>query len=423
MANRKPWKISGSLATVDHNIPTQNQELGLDGIKDEIAMLQIKALDDNCDEFGITEYKLNDPRQGIVHVISPEQGFTLPGTTMVCGDSHTSTHGAFGAIACGIGTSEVEHVLATQCLSQKKVKNMQITYTNKLSKNTTAKDLILDTIAKIGTDGGTGYAIEFMGEAIECLSMESRMTICNMAIEAGAKFGLIACDNTTIEYIKKTPSSPKGEELEKAIKYWKTLQSDKNAKFDKRITIDASKITPQISWGTSPEMTIGIEQNVPNIKDAKTPEQQISWEGAIKYTNITAGKPLLGTPINAVFIGSCTNSRIEDLRLAAQTITKIGKKISPNITQALVVPGSWMVKKQAEKENLDKIFIEAGFDWRQPGCSMCLGMNQDRLKPNDRCVSTSNRNFEGRQGKNSITHLVNPAIAVACAIAGKITNT
>ncbi|MEN9378526.1 MAG: hypothetical protein RJB15_204, partial [Pseudomonadota bacterium] len=380
--------------------------------------LQVDTLDQNCDAFGITQYKMNDTRQGIVHVIGPEQGATLPGMTVVCGDSHTSTHGAFGALAFGIGTSEVEHVLATQTLLMKKSKNMLVRVDGRLQPGATAKDIVLAVIGKIGTAGGTGYTIEFAGEAIRNLSMEGRMTICNMAIEAGARSGLVAVDETTIEYIQGRPYAPKGAALLQALQYWRTLHSDADAKFDEVVELRAEEIAPQVTWGTSPEMVLSISDRVPDPEKERDPNKRSAMERALEYMNLTPNTPLSSITVDKVFIGSCTNSRIEDIRAAAKVVDRIGKKVAANVKQALVVPGSGLVKAQAEREGLDRIFKAAGFEWREPGCSMCLAMNADRLEPGERCASTSNRNFEGRQGNGGRTHLVSPAMAAAAAIEG-----
>jgi 3-isopropylmalate/(R)-2-methylmalate dehydratase large subunit len=403
LANRKPWRVAANFAVPDHNVPTTARDGGVESIIDPISRLQVETLDKNCLNYGITELNMNDTRQGIVHVIGPEQGQTLPGMTLVCGDSHTSTHGAFGALAFGIGTSEVEHVLATQCLLQKKSKNMLISVNGQVDSNVSAKDIILYIIGQIGTAGGTGYAIEFAGTAIEALSMEGRMTVCNMAIEAGARAGIIAVDDKTIEYVSQYSDIPEAES------YWRSLHSDADAKFDKVINIDASLIKPQVTWGTSPEMVVAVDAKIPEANDE-------GMRRALNYMDLKTGMAITDIKLDRIFIGSCTNSRIEDLRAAAQVVK--GKKLATNIKQALVVPGSGLVKIQAEKEGLDKIFIDAGFEWRSPGCSMCLAMNADRLEPGERCASTSNRNFEGRQGKAGRTHLVSPAMAAAAGIAG-----
>ncbi|MEY3784879.1 MAG: 3-isopropylmalate dehydratase (isomerase), subunit with LeuD [Pseudomonadota bacterium] len=411
--HRAVWRNKSILAVPDHNVPTTDRSLG---ISDPISKIQVETLDENCKHFGLTQFPMNDSRQGIVHVIGPEQGSTLPGMTIVCGDSHTSTHGAFGALAMGIGTSEVEHVLATQCLILKKFKTMEVRVEGKLNKGITAKDIALALIGRIGTAGGTGYAIEFTGESIRSLSMEGRMTLCNMAIEAGARAGMVAVDDVTISYVENRPFSPKGEALEKAKAYWKTLHSDKDAKFDQVVMLNGSEIPPQVTWGTSPEMVVSIEGMTPDPKKEHDPSKRKSIEDALTYMGLEPNLPINQIKIDKIFIGSCTNSRIEDLREAANVLK--GKKIAHNIKLALVVPGSGLVKLQAEKEGLDQIFIEAGFEWREPGCSMCLAMNADRLNPGERCASTSNRNFEGRQGQGGRTHLVSPSMAAAAGIHG-----
>jgi 3-isopropylmalate/(R)-2-methylmalate dehydratase large subunit len=412
--NHRPvWRNKSILAVPDHNVPTTDRSLG---ISDPISKIQVETLDENCKHFKLTQFPMNDSRQGIVHVIGPEQGSTLPGMTIVCGDSHTSTHGAFGALAMGIGTSEVEHVLATQCLILKKFKTMEVRVEGKLNKGITAKDIALALIGKIGTAGGTGYAIEFTGESIRSLSMEGRMTLCNMAIEAGARAGMVAVDDVTMSYVENRPFSPKGEALEKAKAYWKTLHSDKDAKFDKVVMLNGSEILPQVTWGTSPEMVVSIEGMTPDPKNENDPSKRKSIEDALTYMGLEPNLPINQIKIDKIFIGSCTNSRIEDLREAANVLK--GKKIAQNIKLALAVPGSGLVKLQAEKEGLDQIFIEAGFEWREPGCSMCLAMNADRLNPGERCASTSNRNFEGRQGQGGRTHLVSPSMAAAAGIHG-----
>jgi 3-isopropylmalate/(R)-2-methylmalate dehydratase large subunit len=413
MAGRQPWSLAANLAVADHNVPTTNRS---EGIADPISLLQVDTLDRNCDYFGITEFKMNDVRQGIVHVIGPEQGATLPGMTVVCGDSHTSTHGAFGALAHGIGTSEVEHVLATQCLLQKKSKTMLVMVEGMLGKGVTAKDMALAIIGKIGTAGGNGYAIEFGGSAIRALSMEGRMTLCNMAIEAGARAGMVAVDDTTIDYLKGRPYAPKGDLRDKAVTNWRTLVSDPGAEFDSVVELDATKIKPHVTWGTSPEMVVTIDDRVPDPAKEADLVKRGGMERALLYMGLQANTPMREIKIDKVFIGSCTNSRIEDLRAAA-AVAK-GKKVATNVKLAMVVPGSGLVKQQAEKEGLDKVFIEAGFEWRDPGCSMCLAMNADKLEPGERCASTSNRNFEGRQGPGGRTHLVSPSMAAAAAIAG-----
>jgi len=416
LAGRKPWRVHSILAVPDHNVPTTDRSAGVSGITDPISRLQVETLDQNCAEFGVNEFKMNDVRQGIVHVIGPEQGATLPGMTVVCGDSHTSTHGAFAALAHGIGTSEVEHVLATQCLVAKKSKSLQVRVEGVLPKGVTAKDIALAVIGEIGTAGGTGYAIEFAGSAIRDLSMEGRMTLCNMAIEAGARAGMVAADDTTINYLKGRPFAPTAEQWDAAVTYWRTLHSDDDASFDAVVEIDAASIQPQVTWGTSPEMVVGVDARVPDLSQAKNDVQRGDWERAYAYMGLQANTPISEIVIDKVFIGSCTNSRIEDLRAAAEVAR--GKKVASNVKLALVVPGSGLVKAQAEQEGLDKVFKEAGFEWREPGCSMCLAMNADRLEPGERCASTSNRNFEGRQGLGGRTHLVSPEMAAAAAIAG-----
>jgi 3-isopropylmalate/(R)-2-methylmalate dehydratase large subunit len=413
LAGRKPWRISSMLAVADHNVPTTDRK---QGIADPISKIQVETLDENCAELGITEFKMTDLRQGIVHVIGPEQGATLPGMTVVCGDSHTSTHGAFAALAFGIGTSEVEHVMATQCLLMKKAKAMQVLVEGQLGRGVTAKDLVLAVIGKIGTAGGTGYAIEFAGSAIRGLTMEGRMTVCNMAIEAGARAGMIAADDTTINYFKGRPFAPQGELWDKAVSNWRTLHSDAGASFDKVVKLDAAEIKPQVTWGTSPEMVMAVDGRVPDPKQEKDAVKRGSIENALAYMGLQANTAITDIKIDKVFIGSCTNSRIEDLREAAKVAR--GKHIAANVKLAMVVPGSGLVKQQAESEGLDKIFVAAGFEWREPGCSMCLAMNDDKLSPGERCASTSNRNFEGRQGQGGRTHLVSPAMAAAAAIAG-----
>ncbi|MEH6492834.1 3-isopropylmalate dehydratase large subunit [Halopseudomonas sp.] len=418
LAGRQPWRIDANIATPDHNVPTTKAERagGLEAIADEVSRIQVKTLDENCDAFGILEFKMNDLRQGIVHVIGPEQGATLPGMTVVCGDSHTSTHGAFGALAHGIGTSEVEHVLATQCLVAKKMKNMLVNVEGELGFGVTAKDIVLAVIGKIGTAGGNGHAIEFAGSAIRDLSIEGRMTICNMAIEAGARVGLVACDAKTVEYVKGRPYAPKGSDWDKAVEAWADLVSDADARFDSVIELDATEIKPQVSWGTSPEMVLAVDQRVPDPAAEADAVKRDSIVRALKYMGLSANQPITDIHLDRVFIGSCTNSRIEDLRAAA-AVAK-GRKVAASVKQALVVPGSGLVKAQAEKEGLDAIFTAAGFEWREPGCSMCLAMNPDKLQSGEHCASTSNRNFEGRQGNGGRTHLVSPAMAAAAAIAG-----
>ncbi|MGW8248618.1 MAG: 3-isopropylmalate dehydratase large subunit [Acidiferrobacterales bacterium] len=417
LAGRKPWRVDANLAVADHNVPTTHRE---QGISDPVSRLQVETLDQNCDTFGITEFKMQDMRQGIVHVIGPEQGATLPGMTVVCGDSHTSTHGAFGTLAFGIGTSEVEHVLATQCLIQKKSKNMLVSVDGALGPGVTAKDVVLEIIGEIGTAGGTGYAIEFGGDAIRSLSMEGRMTVCNMAIEAGARAGMVAVDDKTIEYVKGRPYAPTPEQWDQAVAQWRDLVSDADAEFDRVVHIDATKIQPQVTWGTSPEMVVPVGDKVPDPAQQADPVKRTGMEKALAYMDLKPGTPIRDIAIDKVFIGSCTNSRIEDLRAAAAIVR--GHKVADNVKLAMVVPGSGLVKHQAEEEGLDKIFLDAGFEWREPGCSMCLAMNADRLEPGERCASTSNRNFEGRQGQGGRTHLVSPAMAAAAAIEGHFTD-
>ncbi|MFZ2312495.1 MAG: 3-isopropylmalate dehydratase large subunit [Methylobacter sp.] len=413
LAGRKPWRQSRNLAVADHNVPTTDRDKG---IADPVSRLQVETLDQNCAEFGIIEFAMNDERQGIVHVIGPEQGATLPGMTVVCGDSHTSTHGASGALAFGIGTSEVEHVLATQCLIQKKAKNLLIKVNGNTGPGVTAKDIVLAIIGKIGTAGGNGYTIEFAGSAIRALSMEGRMTVCNMAIEAGARAGLVAVDEVTIDYYRNRPLSPKGNDWFMAERMWQRLHSDADAVFDKVVELDAAAIKPQVTWGTSPELVVAVDEKIPDPALEPNPVKRQSMIRALEYMDLKAGQAITDIMLDKIFIGSCTNARIEDLRSAA-AVAK-GKKIAANIKLALVVPGSGLVKRQAEAEGLDKIFVEAGFEWRDPGCSMCLAMNADRLEEGERCASTSNRNFEGRQGYGGRTHLVSPAMAAAAAIAG-----
>jgi len=415
LAGRKPWRIDSVVATADHNTPTKNWD---QGIRDPISRLQVETLDANIREFGAKAYfPFLDGRQGIVHVIGPEQGATLPGMTVVCGDSHTSTHGAFAALAFGIGTSEVEHVLATQCLNMKKAKSMAVQVDGVLGKGVTAKDIVLAIIGRIGTAGGTGYAIEFGGAAIRSLSMEGRMTVCNMAIEAGARAGMVAVDDKTIEYLRGRTFSPKGDLWDRAVAYWRTLRTDEGAKFDKVVQLRAEDIVPQVTWGTSPEMVDGVNANVPDPQKIEDPVRRQSMERALQYMGLQPNMPISSIKIDKVFIGSCTNSRIEDLRAAADVVK--GRRVAANVKLAMVVPGSGLVKRQAEAEGLDRVFREAGFDWREPGCSMCLAMNDDRLEAGERCASTSNRNFEGRQGAGGRTHLVSPAMAAAAAIAGR----
>ncbi|WP_197337812.1 3-isopropylmalate dehydratase large subunit [Ralstonia solanacearum] len=415
LAHRPVWRISANLAVSDHNVPTTDRS---HGIADPVSKLQVDTLDANCDSYGITQFKMTDKRQGIVHVIGPEQGATLPGMTVVCGDSHTSTHGAFGALAHGIGTSEVEHVLATQTLLAKKSKNMLVKVEGTLPRGCTAKDIVLAIIGKIGTAGGTGYAMEFGGSAIRALSMEGRMTVCNMAIEAGARAGMVGVDDITLEYIKGRPFAPQGVEWERAVAYWRSLHSDEGAHFDYVVELRAEEIRPQVSWGTSPEMVVSIEDRVPDPDKEKDPVKRNAMERALEYMALQPNVAISDIRIDKVFIGSCTNSRIEDMRAAAWVVQKLGKRIASNVKLAMVVPGSGLVKEQAEREGLDQIFKAAGFEWREPGCSMCLAMNADRLEPGERCASTSNRNFEGRQGAGGRTHLVSPAMAAAAALEG-----
>ena len=418
LAGRKPWRADANFATPDHNIPTTTEErkLGLEGIKDPVSKIQVRTLDDNCAEFGIFELKMTDDRQGIVHVVGPEQGATLPGMAIVCGDSHTSTHGALGALAHGIGTSEVEHVLATQCLMQKKAKSMLVRVDGQLKPGCTAKDIVLAIIGKIGTAGGTGFTIEFGGEAIQALSVEGRMTVCNMAIEAGARAGLIAVDEKTLDYIKGRPFAPSGELWEQAAKSWRGLVSDADAIFDEVVVLKAEDIEPQVTWGTSPEMVAPITGNVPDPAQELDETKRGNIQQALEYMGLKGGTAIKDIKLDCIFIGSCTNSRIEDLRAAAGVVK--GKKVASSVEVAMVVPGSGLVKRQAEAEGLDAIFIEAGLEWREPGCSMCLAMNADQLGEGKHCASTSNRNFEGRQGFGGRTHLVSPAMAAAAAIAG-----
>ncbi len=412
LAGRLPRRPAATLAVPDHNVPTTDRRLG---IADHVSALQIQTLEDNCKDFGITLFNMSDIRQGIVHVIGPEQGFTLPGTTIVCGDSHTSTHGAFGALAFGIGTSEVEHVLATQCLVQKRPKTMEIRVDGILSDRCSAKDIILSIIGKIGTAGGTGYVIEYTGSAIEALSMEGRMTLCNMSIEGGARAGMVAPDEKAIAYIKGRPLAPKGDLFEQAVRAWRQLKTDTDAKHDRTVVLEAEQIAPQVSWGTSPGMVIGVDQKIPDPRTMSDEKTKSAAERALAYMGLSPNMPITDIKIDKVFIGSCTNSRMEDLRLAASFAK--GKKVAKTV-HAMVVPGSGLIKQQAETEGLDRVFREAGFEWREAGCSMCLAMNADVLKPGERCASTSNRNFEGRQGAGGRTHLVSPAMAVAAAIEG-----
>ncbi|MBI5279329.1 MAG: 3-isopropylmalate dehydratase large subunit [Burkholderiales bacterium] len=416
---RKVWRISSIVATADHNTPTTGWERGYDGIDDPVSKEQVTTLDRNIGEFGAAAYfPFLSKRQGIVHVIGPEQGATLPGMTVVCGDSHTSTHGAFGALAHGIGTSEVEHVLATQTLLARKAKNMLVKVEGTLAPGVTAKDIVLAIIGKIGTAGGTGYTIEFAGSAIRSLSMEGRMTVCNMAIEAGARAGMVAVDEKTVQYVKGRPLAPTGAEWDMAAAYWRTLHSDADAKFDHVVELDAAQVLPQVTWGTSPEMVTGIDGRVPDPDKEKDANKRDAIERALAYMGLEPGKPMNDIYVDKVFIGSCTNSRIEDMREAAAMVKKLGQKVAKNVKLAMVVPGSGVVKEQAEREGLDEVFKAAGFEWREPGCSMCLAMNADRLEPGERCASTSNRNFEGRQGAGGRTHLVSPAMAAAAAVHG-----
>ena len=418
-SGRKVWRVSSVVATADHNTPTTGWDLGYDGITDPVSREQISTLNSNIAEYGSAAYfPFLSTRQGIVHVIGPENGATLPGMTVVCGDSHTSTHGAFGALAHGIGTSEVEHVMATQTLLAKKARNMLVKVEGSLPTGCVAKDIVLAIIGRIGTAGGTGYTIEFAGSAIRALSMEGRMTVCNMAIEAGARAGLVAVDHKTIDYVKGRPLSPSGLEWDTAADYWRTLRSDADAKFDAVVEFDASQIIPQVTWGTSPEMVLGVDDKVPDPDKEKDPNKRDAIERALTYMGLQPGKALTDIFVDKVFIGSCTNSRIEDIREAAALVKRLGQKVARNVRLAMVVPGSGLVKQQAEREGLDQIFKAAGFEWREPGCSMCLAMNADRLEPGERCASTSNRNFEGRQGAGGRTHLVSPAMAAAAAIHG-----
>ncbi len=416
LAQRLPWRVGANLAVPDHNVPTTARAGGSAGIADPISRAQVQALEANCREYGVTLYGLNDVRQGIVHVIGPEQGATLPGMTIVCGDSHTSTHGAFGALAFGIGTSEVEHALATQTLVLQKTKTMLIRVNGQVGRGITAKDIVLAIIGRIGTAGGTGYTLEFAGEAIEALSMEGRMTVCNMSVEAGARAGLIAVDDKTIEYLRGRPLAPQGAHWDAAVAAWRTLRSDAGATFDRTIELKASEIQPQVTWGTSPEMVVEIGGQVPDPADATDAVRREGWQRALNYMGLSAKTPMGEIGIDKVFIGSCTNARIEDLRAAAEVVR--GRRKAASVKLALVVPGSGLVKQQAEAEGLDAVFRAAGFEWREPGCSMCLAMNADRLEPGERCASTSNRNFEGRQGQGGRTHLVSPAMAAAAGIAG-----
>lgn len=418
IAGRKPWRVDSVLATPDHNVPTTVKERasGISGIEDPVSLIQVKTLDDNCDEFGIVEYKINDQRQGIVHVIGPESGACLPGMTIVCGDSHTATNGALGALAHGIGTSEVEHVLATQTLVAKKMKNMLIRVDGELGEGVTPKDVVLAIIAKIGTAGGTGYAVEFGGDVFRAMSMEGRMTVCNMAIEAGARAGMVAVDDITINYVKGRAYAPSGDVWERAVEAWRDLKSDEGAHFDEVVVLNGSEIMPQVSWGTSPEMVVGVHDNVPDPAAESDAVKREGMKRALEYMGLNAGQRIADIKLDRVFIGSCTNSRIEDIRAAAEVVK--GRKKADSVKQAMVVPGSGLVKAQAEAEGLDKIFVEAGFEWREPGCSMCLAMNADKLGSGEHCASTSNRNFEGRQGYGGRTHLVSPAMAAAAGVAG-----
>jgi 3-isopropylmalate/(R)-2-methylmalate dehydratase large subunit len=413
IAQRPLWRKRSILAVPDHNVPTTGLEYG---ITDPVAKLQVDTLDANCDKYALTEFKMGDQRQGIVHVIGPEQGATLPGMTVVCGDSHTSTHGAFAALAFGIGTSEVEHVMATQCLIQKKSKNMRVTVQGSVADGVTAKDIVLHIIGEIGTAGGTGCTIEFAGEAITSLSMEGRMTVCNMTIEAGARAGLIACDQTTLDYIEGRPFAPRGEIWQQAVEFWRDLHSDADAVFDREVVIEAADIAPQVTWGTSPEMVCSVNSRIPDPAQEADPIKAGGMQKALEYMGLEANTAFDEVAVDKIFIGSCTNSRIEDLRAAASVVK--GRKLAANIKLAMVVPGSGLIKQQAEDEGLDRIFVDAGFEWREPGCSMCLGMNADRLESGERCASTSNRNFEGRQGQGGRTHLVSPAMAAAAAVTG-----
>lgn len=418
LAGRQPWRLDANLATPDHNVPTDFSERsgGVAGIEDPVSKIQVQTLDDNCRDFDIVEFEINDRRQGIVHVVGPETGATLPGMTVVCGDSHTATHGALGALSHGIGTSEVEHVLATQCLIQKKMKNMLVRVDGELGPGVTAKDVVLAVIGEIGTAGGTGHAIEFGGDAIQGLSMEGRMTVCNMAIEAGARVGIVAVDEKTLEYVKGRHFAPSGAQWDLAEAAWRDLHTDQGAHFDKLVVLDGAAIKPQVSWGTSPEMVLPVDARLPDPAQIDDPAQRSAVERALEYMGLEAGSAITDIRPQKVFIGSCTNSRIEDLRAAAAVVE--GRQVAPGINQALVVPGSGAVKAQAEEEGLDKIFIAAGMEWREPGCSMCLAMNADKLMPGEHCASTSNRNFEGRQGFGGRTHLVSPAMAAAAAVTG-----
>ena len=413
LAGRKPWRIDSMIGVSDHNVPTTDRSRG---IADPISRLQVETLDRNCDEYGIVQFKMNDLRQGIVHVIGPEQGATLPGMTVVCGDSHTSTHGAFACLAFGIGTSEVEHVMATQCLTMKKTKAMQVVVDGKLGLGVTAKDIALAVIGEIGSAGGAGYSIEFAGEAVRALTMEGRMTLCNMSIEAGARSGMVAVDDTTVEYCRGRPFAPKGASWDAAVAHWRTLVSDPGARFDRVVKLDAGAIRPQVTWGTNPQMVLPVDGRVPDPARESDPIKREWMQRALAYMGLRPNVPITDIKLDKVFIGSCTNSRIEDLRAAAQVVK--GKRVAAGVKLAMVVPGSGLVKQQAEQEGLDRVFKDAGFEWREPGCSMCLGMNDDHLSPGERCASTSNRNFEGRQGQGGRTHLVSPAMAAAAAVAG-----
>ncbi|MDP6473152.1 MAG: 3-isopropylmalate dehydratase large subunit [Pseudomonadales bacterium] len=416
LAGREPWRLAANLATPDHNVPTEGRDLGLSGIDDSVALEQVVTLDDNCKRYGIRQFDILDVRQGIVHVVGPEQGVTLPGMTIVCGDSHTSTHGAFAALAQGIGTSEVEHVLATQCLVQRKMRNMAVRCSGALAAGVSAKDLILKIIGDLGTDGATGHTIEYLGEAISALSMEGRMTVCNMSIEAGARAGLVAVDDVTLEYVQGRPFAPVGALWDEAQAHWRTLHSDADARFDVEYQLDASSVAPQVSWGTSPEMVVGVDETTPDSVSSGDPHQADSIRRALEYMGLAPGQPITDIQLDRVFIGSCTNARIEDLRDAAAVLR--GREVAGNVKQAMVVPGSGLVKAQAEEEGLVEVFTAAGFQWRDPGCSMCLAMNPDKLLPGEHCASTSNRNFEGRQGHGGRTHLVSPAMAAAAAVRG-----
>ena len=415
--NRKVRQPSKTLAVADHNVPTTNRS---EGIKDETSKIQVDTLEANCSEFGINYFSLNDARQGIVHIVGPEQGFTQPGMTIVCGDSHTSTHGAFGSLAFGIGTSEVEHVLATQTLIQSRAKNMRITVEGSVHPAVTSKDIILAIIGKIGTAGGTGYVIEYAGEAIENLSVEARMTVCNMSIEAGARAGLLAPDEKVCKFLRRKPMAPQGEDFDKAVEFWRSLPSDEGAEYDKEIVLKSEEIEPLVTWGTSPQDVMPINGYVPDPDKAANENQASAWNRSLKYMGLEGGEKLTDIAVDKIFIGSCTNGRIEDLRMVAEVVK--GKKVAPTVKLAMIVPGSGLVKQQAEEEGLDKIFTEAGFQWREPGCSMCLAMNADKLEPGERCASTSNRNFEGRQGKGGRTHLMSPGMAAAAAINGRLSD-